>query len=115
MFITVLSFEPMSYSPLTPAPNCTESEYISECLRTDTRPTITDLATAGPIEIITDYRGSMLYCSGGVSVYRYSPRTFSGHGHVTLPSDGLEENVHIVTTFGNFDARIKFMKHRVAV
>ncbi len=108
MFIKVISFEPMTDSFLTPTPNIRELQYISELLRSNTVPEITNLATAGPIEIITNYHGSMLYCAGGVSVYRYSSQTFNRYWHVTEPFDGLEENVYIMTDLGNFKARIQF-------
>lgn len=109
MYFEVLSFEPMTYMPLLPAPNCTECDYITQCLRANSRPEITDLKTAGLIEILADYRGHMLYCSGGVSVYRCDPKTPGGHGRAGMPISGDEEKVNIMTRNGSFNATIKFV------
>ncbi len=109
MHLEVLSLSRMNSLPLMPSPNCTESAYISECLRANKRPIITDVASAGLIEILTDYRGYTLYCAGGITVYRRDPKTYSGHGRVSPPLHGLEENVYLLTSMGDFDARVKFV------
>jgi len=109
MYIEVLSFELLDGPALMPTPSCNESEYISLCLSANKRPTISDLASAGSIEILADYRGAMLYCAGDVSVYRHEPKTPGGIGCVSPAPHGLEENVYMTTSVGDFYARIKFV------
>jgi hypothetical protein len=110
MYLEVLSFEPLDYIPLTSTPNCIECEYIKERLKADPRDHITDLKTINLIEILENYRGHMLYCSGGLSVYRCDPKTYGGHGYVCMPVSGDEENVYIMTSYAtNFKAHVKFV------
>jgi hypothetical protein len=109
MHIEVLSFEPTSSMMLMPTPNVTDSEYITQCLQVDKRPEITDLATSGHIEILADYRGRILYCSGGISVYRYDPKTSGGNGCINIPFSEIEEDVHVISSVGTFNARVKFV------
>lgn len=109
MHIEILSLDATPISPLMPAPNVTEYEYISEYLRADTRPVIKDLATAGLIEILANYRGYLLYCNGGVMVYRNNPKTPGGHGRVGMPEPGIEEDVFIVAKSGNFYAKVVYL------
>ena len=109
MHIEVLSFEPTSSMMLMPTPNVTDSEYITQCLMVDQKPDIMDLTTSGPIEILADYRGHILYCSGGISMYRYDPKTSGGNGCINIPSSEVEEDVHMMTSVGRFNARVKFV------
>jgi hypothetical protein len=110
MKFTVLSADPIDLTkpqPLAPAPNVTETDYIHNALNSDQTDTITDLFAA-PIEVITDYRGVMLYCAGGVGVHRTHSTTSGGNGFTSPPGPGVEEDVHISSTQGRFHARIRF-------
>ena len=110
MKVTVLSailIDPIEPSALGPAPNVTETEYIWNLLRQDRTPSITDLMEA-PIEVITDYRGVMLYCAGGVDVHRTNPTTGGGNGLTSPPPPGTEENVIVSSPQGRFKARVRF-------
>ena len=110
MKVTVLStvpIDPTEQGALGPAPNVTETDYIWNLLRQDQTPPITDLMEA-PIEVITDYRGVMLYCAGGVGVHRTNPTTDGGNGLTSPPPPGTEENVVISSPQGRFKARVRF-------
>jgi hypothetical protein len=107
MKFTVVSFKPITVNPLVPAPSVRDVDYITEQLQSDTTPTITDLM-AGPIEVLADYRGVMLYCAGGVSVHRINPLTHGGNGMTSLPIEPIDENVIISHINGRFEAVIHF-------
>lgn len=110
MKVTVLSavpIDPTEPQPLAPAPNVTETEYIQIACNSDRTEPITDLFAA-PIEVITDYRGVMLYCAGGVCVHRTNSTTSGGNGFTSLPGPGVEEDVRISSAQGRFCARIRF-------
>jgi hypothetical protein len=107
MKFTVLSFKPITASPLAPAPSVRDVDYITEHLSHDTTPTITDLM-AGPIEVLADYRGVMLYCEGGVSVHRINPLTHGGNGMTSAPAINSDEEVIISHVNGKFEAVVHF-------
>jgi len=109
MKVTVLSavpIDPAEPSALAPAPNVTETEYIWNLLRQDQTPPITDLFAA-PIEVLTNYRGHMLYCAGGVGVHRIDPKTDGGNGMMCLPPPGMEEDAIVSSPQGRFRARVR--------
>jgi hypothetical protein len=110
MKFTVLSavpIDPLEQGALAPAPNATESENIENILKQDQTPPITDIF-AGPINIITDYRGHMLYCAGGVGVHRISPVTWGTNGYLNGPFPDMQEDVVISSPQGRFKARVRF-------
>ena len=110
MKVTVLSavpIDPIELGALGPAPNVTETETIWALLKQDQTPPITDLFAA-PIEVITNYRGVMLYCAGGVGVHRTRPTTSGGNGLTSLPPPGSEEDVIVSSPQGRFNARVRF-------
>jgi hypothetical protein len=107
MQITVLSFGPTTYCPLAPAPNVTETEAIMNAMKDKQGPAITDLM-AQPINVLTTYRGQMLYCEGGVCAHRVNPQTEGGNGYVSMPPNDSEEDVIISCADGLFSARVRF-------
>ena len=104
MEFTVLSYEPCTFTYLTPAPNVTEVNEITRILKEDASDPITDLK-AQSIKVLTHYRGYMLYCQGGVTVHRYAPNSDDVNGHSYFPDHGTEEDVVIN---GQFKARVKY-------
>lgn len=107
MKFTVVSTEPLVFNPLAPAPSVRDVDYISERLRSDEGPKVTDLM-AGPIEVLADYRGSVLYCAGGVTVHRINPKTNGGNGMTSLPTQPIDEDVIISYTNGRVKAVVHF-------
>ena len=105
MEFTVLSYEPCTFTYLTPAPNATEVEEITRILKENASEPITDL-TAQSIKVLAHYRGYMLYCQGDVTVYRYAPNSDGVNGHSYMPDHGTEEDVVIN---GQFMARVRYM------
>ena len=79
----------LEYTPLLPAPNVTEGSHMHSVLN-EVKFTDEDLLN-GPIPVVYQYRGSLLYLENGDLVYRYKPRTSGGNGYVSLPSDDLCE------------------------
>lgn len=108
MHIQIVSFERVEQLALIPAPNVIETIRISEAIKADSSSTVTDLASAGPVEILDSYRGHMLYCSGQVSVYRSDPSTKGGHGMLCPPVAGTEEDAYVITSTDTFKARLKY-------
>jgi hypothetical protein len=105
-----MSLKPTEKTVLAPAPCVRETDYISEILRNDQTPLITDFQ-AQPLNVLTNYRGVMLYCAGGVSVHRVDPKTNGGHGFVAVPQSDAEEDVIISSSVvGRFSARVKFVE-----
>ena len=105
--LTVLSCTRTDASPLTPAPNVHEATYIATLVNKDTSPLVTDLM-AGPLTVLANHRGSLLYCAGGVTVYRINPTGMGGYGYSSLPLAGAEEDVSITCQMGGFYARVRF-------
>ena len=107
MHFTVLTYEPTDRLPLAPAPNVDETKYIQNVICSSSAPSVTNLK-AGPIEILTDYRGSVLYCAGGVTMYRIEPKSIGGNQYTGVPILGSDENVILTSDIGTFRATIKF-------
>jgi hypothetical protein len=107
MTLQILSFSPVDWAMLAPAPNVTEAEYFSKILEKDETPTITNLDGVH-LTVLTSHRGTVLYCAGGVTVYRMSPTSFGGNGHYSFPSPGTEETVEISTVNGRFRGQAIF-------
>jgi hypothetical protein len=109
MHLTVLALAPIEFALLAPAPSVNECQSISELLQTDTTEPITDLM-AGPLIILSTYRGSMFYCAGGVKVHRIKPTSTHANGFISMPDADSEEEVHISTVNGRYAARVRFEK-----
>lgn len=107
MKLTVLSFSEATYTVLEPAPNVSECMRISASLKSDTAPPVENLDGA-QVEVLDNYRGNMLYCSGGISVYREDPTTSGGNGMSALPGPGVEESVVIFWNGKRYSARVLF-------
>lgn len=107
MQLTVWALAPRKHELLMPAPSLADWDYIYDIIKRDTTNPITDLM-AQPLEVLTTYRGSLLYCGGGVTVHRIDPKSQSGNGLVSMPGVGIEEDVHINTVVGNYAARVRF-------
>jgi hypothetical protein len=105
MLVSVLSAERLAYPSLMPVPNVREAEYISQQI--GTVDPVTDI-WSGPFEVRANYRGSVLYCTGGVTVHRTNPRTPGGNGMVSEPVQGSDEDVNISMVDGDFIARVRF-------
>ena len=105
MLVTVLSAERLARPSLMPAPNVRESEEISRQIGT-VEP-VTDI-WSGPFAVRANYRGWVLYCTGGVTVHRSNPLTPGGNGLVSDPEQGSEEDVTISMIDGDFTARVRF-------
>lgn len=103
----VLSMTPKEPVCLVPAPNVTESEDISRILNRHQVSEITNLM-AGPITILTQYRGWVVYCEGGVTMYRNSPLLPGGNGYAGYPIPWTIEEVTIHYSAGWFDCSILF-------
>lgn len=78
---------------LCPAPSVRDWEYIKEFLDADTTPRIESLAEiiGTPLELLTSYRGWLVYLSGGVSFNRTDPTTNGGNGYICLPTVNVTE------------------------
>lgn len=107
MTLQILSFYPIDQAMLAPAPNVTEAEYFSKILEKDETPTITNLDGVH-LTVLTSHRGTVLYCAGGVTVYRVSPTSFGGNGMYSMPSPGTQETVDISTVNGRFRGQAIF-------
>lgn len=108
MKFTVLSLTPATGPKGLPgAPSVRDCENITKALEGKTEPAITD-PTAQPIEVLADYRGSLLYCNGGVYVHRDSPTTTGANGYLYFPASGTEEDVYLSCSAGGFSARVRF-------
>ena len=95
---------------LAPTPNVSETMYITDILKQDTTPRISNFTDA-TLTILTSYRGWILYCAGDVTVERHSPHPSAngGNGLVSLPAEnGAEEDVYITSSAGKFCARVRF-------
>ena len=99
MKITLSNLSASPASPLMPTPNVTEWEALKACLDADTTPPVTDLL-AEPLTFLATHRGSVLYCAGGVTVYRRSPTTSGGNGYFAMPPAGTSEPVYVTTRSG---------------
>ena len=109
MKLSVVSlYHPLDYTMLEPTPSVTEVDHISEALKADTSKRVTDLFAAGTLTVLASYRGHMLYCTGGVTVHRYSPQSEGGNGYARIPDDGSEEDVIISTCNEKYKAKVKF-------
>ena len=107
MKITLSNLSASPFSPLMPTPNVAEWEAIKACLAADTTPSVTDLL-AEPLTFLESHRGSVLYCAGGVTVYRRSPTTSGGNGYFALPPTGTSEPVYVTTCSGCCYADARF-------
>jgi len=110
MTLQILSFNPiaMNEGMLAPTPNVSEAEYFSEILKKDETPRITNIDGVH-LKVLTGHRGTVLYCAGGVTVYRVSPTTFCGNGYYSMPSPGTEETVDFSTANGRFRGQAIFL------
>jgi hypothetical protein len=102
-----MSFYPIDQVSLSPVPNVNETEYFSEILEKDDTPVITNL-NGVHLTVLTTHRGKVLYCAGGVTVYRISPTSSGGNGHYNMPPHGTEETVDFETVNGRFRGQIIF-------
>jgi len=93
---------------LLPTPNVTEAAYIEEIMKADSTPQITELSVGSVLRCLTTYRGHVLYCAGGVTVYRMFPTTEGGNGRVCYPDNGHEEEVLIMSKPDWYVAYVKF-------
>lgn len=107
MKLTVICFEPCAFNGLAPAPNVRESERIADALQSDMSDPIVNLDGA-VLTVLDNHRGALLYCSGGATVHRTNPSTIGGNGYTGMPTTGAEERVIIVTTRGEYSARVRF-------
>lgn len=105
--LSAVPIDPMDKGALASAPNVTETEIISNILRQDQTPPITDIFAA-PINILTDYRGHVLYCAGGVGVHRTAPVTWGANGYLNGPFSDMQEDVELSSSQGRFKARVRF-------
>lgn len=78
---------------LFPAPSSRDWEYMKEFLDADTTPRIESLTEiiGAPLELLTTYRGWLVYLAGGVSFNRSNPTTNGGNGLVSLPTTNVTE------------------------
>ena len=106
--LTVLSAKWSAPMGLAPTPNVTDLEHIITVRNAHQAPDIQDLVAAGPILILTSYRGWNLYCEGGVTVYRDNPKSEGGHGFAGEPIVGTTENVTISCAAGWFKCEIRY-------
>jgi hypothetical protein len=109
MALQITSFTPIEDNMLAPTPNVSETEYFSEILKKDETPRITDVEGVH-LKVLTSHRGTVLYCAGGVTVFRVNPGTFCGNGHYVMPSPGTEETVHFSTPNGRFRGQAIFLE-----
>lgn len=105
--LTVLSYLPTNENPLGPAPNVNETAYIANILSQDTTPIVTDLM-AGPLTVLTNHRGVLLYCAGGVTVHRTNPSGLGVNSYSSIPPTGTEEVVSISCKSGRFTGAVRF-------
>jgi len=79
---------------LCPAPGMRDWEYMKEFLDADTTPRIESLAEiiGAPLELLTSYRGSLIYLAGGVTFNRTNPTTTGANGHMSLPTANVTEH-----------------------
>lgn len=105
MLVTVLSAERLASQPLMPVPNVREAEEISQQIGT-VEP-VSDI-WSGPFTVLANYRGSVLYCTGGITVHRTNPLTHGGNGMLSNPVQGSEEDVNISMDNSDFTARVRF-------
>lgn len=94
--VKFLSFLPNTFGGLRPAPNVTETAYISAAVAADPTPRLSpapeDLQNK-QLKIIANYRGALMWLEGGVVVYRHDPKTEGGGVYAGCPTIGLKETV----------------------
>ena len=109
MRVIVETLTAAKHTPRAPVPNGGEHKYISSLLDSDKTPAINVTSMMqNPLNVLTTYEGTMLYCAGGVIVHRIRPTTMSGKGYTSPPQHGTVEDVFITCITGRFNARVKF-------
>lgn len=93
MKVIIHSIVATEYGNLAPAPSCRDWDYMKAFLDADTTPRIESVAEilGAPLELLTTYRGNMVYLAGGVSFHRCNPSTMGGNGHTSLPTSNCIE------------------------
>lgn len=68
-------------------------EEMKEALKADTTPHFTSPAEfiGLPLELLTTYRGNLIYLAGGIEVHRHAPSTTGGNGYSSLPTSNVTE------------------------
>ena len=92
---------------LCPAPSHRDWDYMKEFLDADTTPRIESIAEilGAPLELLTTYRGNLVYLAGGVSFNRTNPTTTGGNGYLSLPTTNVTE--HALMTWQGVTYRIE--------
>ena len=94
MKVIIHSIVATEMGSLCPAPSCRDWDYMKEFLDADTTPRIESVAEVLgiPLELLTTYRGSLVYLAGGVSFSRSNPTTTGANGHLSLPTTNVTEH-----------------------
>lgn len=93
MKVIIHSITATNFGNLEPAPSVRDWEEMREALVSDTTPRFTTPAEflGLPLEILTTYRGNLIYLAGGVSFTRINPTTCGGNGYTSLPTSNVIE------------------------
>lgn len=100
MYVEVISTSIINDHPLFPAPGVRDMEHLSNVSLTSKS------LQSGPLEVIMNYRGVLLYLENGAQVYRSSPSSESNNGFTGTPV--TDEDVFISYLDVMYNARVKF-------
>jgi hypothetical protein len=106
--VKFLSFTPITFGNLRPAPNVRECEEISEALKSDTTPRLSptpDDLQGKELKVITSYRGCLVWLEGGVVITRTCPKTVGVNGYSGWPPTGTKETVLL----DDWSAEVEFL------
>ena len=111
MKVAIHSIVGTSFGGLAPAPSVRECDYIQECLNTDTTPLFTSPAEfiGKPLEVLTTYRGNLIYLEGGLSFHRTNPSTFGGNGMSSMPIENVTEQGSMKWEGVNYNIEVEFI------
>ena len=93
---------------LCPAPNVQETEEIFSVLSKDTSPRLeidSEKLVNVTLKILTGYRGGLLYLEGGLTIFRFEPKTVHGNGYTSHPAVGVIETVKV----GEWIAEVEYV------
>ena len=89
---------------LMPTPNVTEMEEILNEMN-NFQQTKKELMGEGPLQVVTSYRGSVLYLENGAVVYRWEGESVNGYMCGSMKS----ENCRVMYNGLQFDAVMEFV------
>jgi hypothetical protein len=93
MKVIIHTMTATTWGGLAPAPSVRDCDEMKEIFAADATPRFTSMAEfiGAPLELLTTYRGWLIYLAGGVSLHRTNPSTDGGNGYCCLPDRNVTE------------------------